>query len=158
MRVVKWKDEGLILEGDLALGIEEAFNERRYVEAFALLHGWLNWLMHFIFENYEVSKGGKGGADLRSLIDENPSWKTALDRLSKNRIISEKECQRLIAFNGLRNSVIHRLIVRSYQPSRPEKLAQAEVEEGFNEGKALVKLLKEKTGSVFLSKHERGEK
>ncbi len=148
MRVVTWKDEGLILEGDLATGIEEAFNERRYVETFALLHGWLDLLMHIVFQNYQVSRG-EGGADLRELIDENPSWKRSLDRLSENEIISEEEQQRLIAFNRLRNSVIHRLIVRGYQPSRSEKLTQAEVEEGFNEGKALVQLLKEKTATVF---------
>ncbi|MHB1830515.1 MAG: hypothetical protein ACYCO0_03930 [Candidatus Micrarchaeaceae archaeon] len=148
MRVTKWVDGGLILEGNIDAGIQEAFDEKRYVEAFALLHGRLDFLMHTIYQNYEVSKGRRG-TDLGALINENVSWKMSLARLSKNQIINEKERQRLINFNDLRNRIIHRLIVRSYQPSRPDKLTQIEVDTGFEEGKRLVKLLDEKTGWVL---------
>ena len=148
MRVTTWVDGGLILEGDIDVGIQEAFDEKRYVETFALLHGRLDLLMHIIYQNYEVSKGMQE-IDLGSLINENISWKISLNRLSKNQIINEKERQRLLDFNNLRNRIIHRLIVRSYQPSRPDKLVQKEVEDGFEEGKRLVKLLNEKTVEVF---------
>ena len=143
MQVVDWVDGGLILGGNIDKGIQDAFDEKRYVEAFALLHGRLDLLMHIIYQNYEVSKGRKG-LDLGTLINENPSWKISLNRLFKNQIINEEEKQRLIDFNNLRNRVIHRLIVRSYQPSRPDKLTKMEIELGFEEGEKLAKLLDEK--------------
>ena len=136
MQVVDWVDGGLILGGNIDKGIQDAFDEKRYVEAFALLHGRLDLLMHIIYQNYEVSKGRKG-LDLGTLINENPSWKISLNRLFKNQIINEEEKQRLIDFNNLRNRVIHRLIVRSYQPSRPDKLTKMEIELGFEEGENL---------------------
>lgn len=141
-------DGGLILEGDIDSGIQEAFDEKRYVEAFALLHRRLDLLSHIIYQNYEVSKRVQG-VDLGGLINENISWKISLNRLSKNQIINEKERQRLPDFNNLRNRVIHRLIVRSYHPGQPDKLVQKEVEDGFEEGKRLVKLLNGKTAEVF---------
>lgn len=135
--------DGLILEGDIDKGIQDAFDEKRYVEAFALLHGRLDLPMHIVYQNYEVSKGRKG-LDLGTLINENPSWKISLNRLFKNQIINEEERQRLIDFNNLRNRVIHRLIVCSCQPSRPDKLTKMEIELGFEEGKKLAKFLDQK--------------
>lgn len=134
MRVTKWVDGRLGIEGNIDAGIQDAFDKKRYVEAFVHLHGWLDLLMQIVFQNYEVSKG-RIGRDLISLIDENPSWQISLDRLSDSKIISKEEKQRLIAFNRLRNRVIHRLIVRSYHPSRWDKLTPVEVETVFEEGK-----------------------
>lgn len=53
-------DGVLILKDDIMMGIDDAFNEKRYVESFVLLHGWLDLLMQLIFQNYEVSKGIRG--------------------------------------------------------------------------------------------------
>jgi arginine decarboxylase-like protein len=45
MKVKEWVDGALVLEGDILDGAEEAFRDARYVEAFALLHAYIDWWM-----------------------------------------------------------------------------------------------------------------
>ena len=42
---VKEIDGALVLDGDVLDGTEEAFNDSRYIEAFALLHAYIDWWM-----------------------------------------------------------------------------------------------------------------
>jgi hypothetical protein len=146
LKVEAWVDGGLILVGDLNEGIEEAYQQRRYVEAFTLLHGYIDFLMIDLYELHLALGGAASGDDLENAIDENPTWRTSVNRLRKLKIIDDVECGRLDGFNLLRNRIVHRLIIRSFQSSRKERITQAEADQGFLEGTELVRLLAKKTG------------
>ncbi len=151
MRVKEWADGGLILDGGLEEGVKEAYESGRLVEAFALLHGWIDWLMGAVYQLYIDRKEG-GREDLGRLIEDNPSWRESLERLSSNNIMNTEELNRLKEFNNVRNRVIHRLVARGYQ-TRREKITKEEAERGFNEGLRLVELLKAKTEEYAPFRH-----
>jgi hypothetical protein len=154
MRVKKWVDGYLVLEGDAVKGAEEAFKERRYVEAFALLHGIIDWWMIDLIQMKETSKGIERGPEglqrLNEIYYTYPyRFKESMKYLRDNGIITQQEYERLREFNELRDLVIHRLVMYSYQPNPRNRIDEATVTKGFKEGRELADLLMSKTGSAL---------
>ena len=147
-------DGALTLKGDILEGAEEAFNHTRYVEAFALLHAYIDWLMtsniqlrtnHPFNDEYRFMKSAKLLKDTYHEIDQ-----IDFDKLQK--------------FNDLRDLIIHRLVRYSFQHREISyykdkaktklkiekgKVTKAEVDEGFKEGKALANMLEEKNSKAY---------
>jgi hypothetical protein len=151
MKVKEWVDGGLILDGDVMEGADEAFRDGRYIEAFALLHCLIDWWMADLYQLYRITKG-LGDIDWLNMVEKHEyRFKSTLKFLSGSGVISRQEHKRLYDFNELRNRVVHRLIVHSYQPGLRNKVTRAEAIHGFEEGKALVTLLRERTGHYIPS-------
>ncbi|MDV3244198.1 MAG: DUF86 domain-containing protein [Nitrososphaerales archaeon] len=150
MRVKEWVDGSLILDGDISQGIEEAFKEGRYVEAFALLQAQIDWWMADLHQLCSLKSGKLRHWDLGEMIDSYPfRFNDSLKFLLGEGVLSKKECASLKEFYALRNKIVHRLIMRSYQPAKRNKLTRVEVMKGFEKGKVLAKLLGNKTASYL---------
>ena len=173
MKTITLEDGTLCLDGDILKGAEEAFKETRYVEAFALLHAYIDWCMTNLIQLdgciVDSSKTGE------LLFNTKYRFKNSLNTLKKEKIINENERQQLIKFDDLRNLIIHRLVTRSYG-NRPKiysklepnietselKITEIEVEtnrvtidevkKGFEEGINLAQLLRGKSASVIAKK------
>jgi hypothetical protein len=146
MRVKEWVDGGLVLDGDIGKGIDEAFSDGRYVEAFALLHSEVDWLLANLHQQSSSVKSPRGILVLQNLIDEHKyRFMDTLELLLKSEVVSREEYRRLRDFNEIRNRIIHRMIVHGYQPRRRNRVTRAEAERGFQEGKSLFALLEGKT-------------
>jgi hypothetical protein len=149
MRVKELEDGTLCLDGDILDGAEEAFNDSRYVEAFALLHAYIDWLMTDLIQLDGCVRDSSKTHDL--LFNSKYRFGNSLSCLKCKKIIDEKEFSRLQKFNRLRNLIIHRLVTRSYG-NRPNletnNVKINEVKTGFKEGIELARLLKGKTSSV----------
>jgi len=153
MKTITLEDGTLCLDGDILKGAEEAFNETRYVEAFALLHAFIDWCMTNLIQ--------LDGCIVDSSKTEELLFKTkyrfgnSLNCLKCKKIIDENEYRRLKEFNQLRNLIIHRLVTRSFG-NRPigerNTVKLAEVKKGFEEGINLAQLLRGKSASVIIKK------
>lgn len=145
------QDGALTLQGDVLVGAEEAFREMRYIEAFALLHAYIDWWMT---DNIQLR--------VKTPFNRKYRFMTSA-KLLKNelKIINEDEYERLRSFDELRNIIIHRLVRYSYQHYpinyknknneviERSRITKPEVINAFEEGKKLANLLKGKTSSAF---------
>ncbi len=134
----------LELESDALEGAEEAFRNKRYVEAFALLHAYIDWWM-------------TANIQLRNNFNFKPRFMQSANYLRNHKIINEEQYERLRKFNELRDMIIHRIVRYSYQHYQIKykikdkeviersEVRLSEVDKGFKEGKDLAQLLKEKT-------------
>jgi len=148
--VKKWEDGGLILDGNIDKGIDEAFNDGRYVEAFQLLHARIDLFMIHNYQNYRISKGTATPEEMQEMLDSHRySFVGSMNFLRDVGIITSEDLKRLNSFNSLRNKIVHRLIVHSYQPRPRNKVTEAEAKEGFKNGKELAALLRSKTGPTL---------
>ena len=178
MKTITSEDGTLCLDGDILQGAEDAFMETRYVEAFALLHAYIDWCMADLIQLDVCIRDSSKTGDL--LFNTKYRFKKSLHILKNVKIINENEYQRLLKFYDLRNLIIHRLVTRSYG-NRPNvytnleanivqiietnfeasvlktteinvetnRVTIDEVKKGFEEGKNLALLLKGKTASVI---------
>lgn len=146
MKVKEWADGGLVLDGDIEKGIDESFSDGRYVEAFALLHSYIDWLLADLHQLSSSMKNPRGILVLQKLIDEHKyRYIDTLELLLKSGVVNDEEYKRLADFNEIRNRIIHRVIIHGYQPRLRNKVTRFEAEQGFREGKALYVLLQGKT-------------
>ena len=149
------EDGTLCLDGDILKGAEEAFNESRYVEAFALLHAFIDWCMTDLIQLDGCIRDSSKTEEL--LFNSKYRFRNSLNILKSKKIIDENECQRLLKFYDLRNLIIHRLVTRSYG-NRPtgetNRVTIDEVKKGFEEGIDLACLLKGKTASVICKRQK----
>ena len=153
MKVEEMVDGALTLKGDVLEGAEKAFKDTRYVEAFALLHAYIDWWM-------------TDNIQLRTKLPFNDKYRfmTSARRLRDSKVIDQNDFERLQKFNDLRDLIIHRLVRYNYQHHpisyckdkdktkviiEQGKVTKAEVNEGFKEGKALANMLRGKTSVVF---------
>ena len=151
MKVKEWLNGALILDGDIDKGIDEAFVEERYVEAFALLHGQIDWLMTSLYQLQIVMREHSTSENAWDLIENKKySYIGTMSYLHNNGIINDDECHRLRDFNAVRNKIIHRLIRRSHQTRKDPrtKVTRQEAIDGFKEGKALASLLRQRSGML----------
>lgn len=132
----------MILDGDILQGAEEAFNETRYVEAFALLHAFIDWWMTAL---YQMREENKGNSSDELHFKQEYRYRSNIKYLRKEQVIDQKERNRLLAFDKLRNKIVHRLVMYGYQPYERNRITKDEVIGGFTEGKALVKIISDKT-------------
>jgi hypothetical protein len=136
----------LLPEGDWMDGAEDAFKDSRYVEAFTLLHAYIDWWMTDLIQLREGAKTLSKAYWL--LFERKYRFRSSAKILLNEAIIDHKQYERLLEFNELRDKIIHRLVMYSYQCHERNKVTITEVIEGFEKGKALAHLLREKTGSV----------
>jgi hypothetical protein len=149
MKVKEWVDGGLVLDGDILEGAEEAFKETRYVEAFALLHAYIDWWMTDLIQ---LSGSIRDSSKTYALLFEcEYRFRSSAKILLTKRIVDGKEYGRLLKFNELRDKIIHRLVIYSYQHHARNKVTGNEIVERFEEGKALALLLRGRTSSVILN-------
>jgi hypothetical protein len=149
LRVKQLIDGGLVLDGDLEEATEEAFIEGRFVEAFALLHSYIEWLMVDLYRLHQAIGLGENVHELEAPVNENPSWQDSLNRLFENDIITKEEYKRLRKFNELRNKIVRRLILPAYQ-MRKEKVTRSEAFDIFMDAKELIFMLKARSKSLTL--------
>jgi hypothetical protein len=148
MKVKELEDKTLCLEGDILDGAKEAFNDSRYVEAFALLHAYIDWWMTDLIQLDKEIKTVR-----TEKLPHKYGFMDSLNCLKYKKIIDENEYERLRKFNGLRNLIIHRLVTRSYR-NEPgtNRVTKTEVFEEFKEGEELAQIVRGKTGLVILGK------
>jgi hypothetical protein len=158
MKVKEWVDRTLILDGDIDKGVEEAFNEDRYLEAFTLLQAQIDWWLASIHQMVALRTGMVSRTkelenwNLGEMISTYPfRFKDSAKFLRDNGVLTDSEYGVLFGFYNFRNRMIHRLIVRSYQPvsgadsANRNDITRAEAKEQFEKGRGLVKLLTRKT-------------
>jgi uncharacterized protein YutE (UPF0331/DUF86 family) len=93
-----------------------------------------------------VERGPKGLEKLNKVFFTFPyRFRKSMKYLLDNGVISQQEYERLRKFNELRDLITHRLVMYSYQPIPRNRVDEAEVSEGFKEGKELAMILRSKT-------------
>jgi hypothetical protein len=152
MKVKELANGGLVLEGDVLDGAEEAFRDLRYVEAFASLHAYIDWWMTDLIQLHGSVRDSSKTHELH--FKHEYRFRSSAKILLDKKIIDEKQYGRLLQFNTLRDKIIHRLVMYSYQPYAGNKVTKDEVIEGFEKGKALAHLLRRKTCSVDCYKED----
>ncbi len=146
MRVKEWVDGALILDGNIKQGTKEAFDEQRYVEAFALVQAQIDWWMTNMCQRHQAEI--KGGNPEEIYSKRIYRFREARKYLLDNGVIDQKESGELVEFYQLRNKIIHRLLMHSFQPNdKRNKVTKEAAAAGFEKGMALVSLLEEKTSS-----------
>jgi hypothetical protein len=155
MNTKELEDGTLCLDGDILDGAEEAYNNTRYVEAFALLHAHIDWWMTDLIQLDGCVRDSSKTTEL--LFNTKYRFGNSLNCLKRKEIIDDKEYRRLQEFNRFRNLIIHRLVTRSYgnRPSvETNRVTINEVEKGFKDGMELARLLMGKTGLVILERRK----
>lgn len=114
-------------------GAEEAFNETRYIEAFALLHAYIDWLMTDLIQLDGCVRDSSKTHEL--LFHSEYRFRSSAKCLFCKSIINEKQFGELMAFNGLRNKIIHRLVMYSYQCHARNKVTSTEVKKNLKREK-----------------------
>lgn len=144
MKVKEDVNGALILDGQALEGAEESFREERLVEAFALIQALIDWRMLNLYQMNEMRKGAS--TQEIHLVDwgKVKTFKGLASYLEKSAVISLKEYERLCEFYGLRNRIVHRLIIYGYQPYAHNRVVREEATRGFGEGKSLAELLRKK--------------
>lgn len=151
---VKEQDGALILDGDVLDGAEQAFKQTRYIEAFAILHADIDWHMIELIQWHDMPKVSTLEEEEKLFSDKEYRFKKSVRLLEEYEIIDEKQRGRLLAFNELRDRLIHRLVMRSYHygSNDENKITKSEVTGGFEEGIALEILLYNKARALFKTK------
>ena len=149
MKVKKWVNGALILDGDIKDGAKEAFREMRYVEAFALVQALIDWWMANMCQRHLSWVKGKDSHEV--YFTTKYVFPYLRKYLLENEIITQKESGELVEFYELRNRIIHRLLIHSYQPNdRRNQVTPTEARLGFRKGMDLVHLLERRTTSAKL--------
>jgi len=148
LRVEPDKYGSLVLIGNLDEGIEEAFKEKRYVEAFVLLHAQIDWWMESIYANYRRNNGLVSTRERMANVDYYPyRYMDSANFLKQKGIIDPRTHSRIANFNNLRDRLIHRLVYRGYQRrdlgKKANRITPSDVSKGFENGRKLVSLLLE---------------
>jgi hypothetical protein len=144
---VKELDNGtLVVEGNALQEASNSYQEGRIIEAFSLLHAYIEWEVENLYEQNHIKDGGK----LIELGDEmeNYRFKPLLKKLLKNKLIKPHEYGSLSDWYHLRNRIIHRLVAYSYFNYQWNRVTSREVEKGFHEGLELAELLKKRVMEI----------
>ena len=158
MKVKEWVDGTLILDGDMDKGAEEAFNEGRLIEAFTLLQAQIDWWLAAVHQMVALKTGmvrkdeQLKNWDLGEMIGNFPfRFEDSAKFLRHAKVFSDKEYTSLKEFYEFRNLIIHRLVVRNYQPVTGKQMKNRndvtldEAKKEFDRGRGLAGLLKRKT-------------
>ena len=153
MRVKELGDGTLEIDLDsapdriLVKGAERSYKEDRIIEAFAILHAHIEWLMAVLYESYYVNKGmflvdlfkdGEFG-------EQKYRFPKLKKRLSGLEIINATENGMLAEWYRIRSSVLHRLIPHSGHKYGWNRVTRKEVEIGFNKGIELAELFEQRS-------------
>lgn len=154
MRVKEWSDRSLILDlspnGDFEQIVRESFAGMRYVEAFALLHSWIDFLM-WDMETDEPIKFKKKFLRI--------NFQDSLRKIRKRGLISQTEADQLTNFDDKRDIIVHRIAFNTFaridaDESFPAlKITKKVAERSFNNGLKLAKLLDAKRRMLLAQPH-----
>ena len=143
MKVKEYPNGTILMDGNVLEGANEAYQEGRIIEAFALLHAFIEWEMANLYEQHHLRKGGTLIELIDKKIMQNKYRFRYLQReLRNNELTDQKEDQRLGKWYELRNRIIHRLVAYSYHNYRWNRVTRKEVEQGFHEGEEIAELLR----------------
>ena len=142
MKVKDGANGELILDGKPLQGAEEAFREERVLEAFALISALIDWRMLNLYQMKEMGKGVPTPEIHHDNWEEVKTFRQLVSYLVQNKVISGKVPERFREFYVLRNKIVHRLIIYSYQPYAQNRVLREEAIRGFEEGKFLAELLR----------------
>ena len=79
------------------------------------------------------------------LMDQQFRFKPTLKHLLQKGVLTNKEYERLLKFNDLRDLMIHRLLMYGYRRTEMNRVEARDAANGFKDGVELVLLLKNKT-------------
>jgi len=150
---IEERPEGqLVVEGGVVEYAKKLFNEKEYFGAFAVLHALIEFWMQNVYENdYKKRHGSLKFLVEYEMLKKNYRYWELRDWLKKLKIIDSKEVDRINAFGDLRNRIIHRLVKYCFMPQPQYIVTKKEVDQGFNEGIALVEMLSTKNRQLILS-------
>ena len=143
MKVKENLDGSLVLDGNSLEGAREAFRADRIVEAFSLLHAFIEWEMANLIEYSHLRSGGTL-IDLREQM-QNYRFNWLLDQLCIKILIKPHENELIIKWYDIRNKIIHRLVAYSYHNYQWNRVTRKEVNEGFLKGQAIAEMLRKRT-------------
>lgn len=135
----------LLLDGKPWEGAEESYREGRLVEAFALLHAWVEWNMVNLYEMNFLRSGRPLYDLMKEGIMQNYRFPWLRSQLMEKKLLKPHEDQRLGEWYDTRNRIIHRLVAYAYHNYDWNKITRTEVDAGFKEGQALIELLNRRT-------------
>ncbi|MEE9284083.1 MAG: hypothetical protein V3U49_08440 [Nitrososphaerales archaeon] len=153
MKVKVSEDGSLHLDcSDVVESAQESFNELRYIEAFTVLHAWIDYLMYSIrlIDKEIYIKLPKELGDFKGLR----FWKSSR-HLRDRKIPSEEEYSKIMNFDENRNIIVHRLVYNTYGEIRKNKkvpmikLSGEAAKLAFSEGLTICKMLNEKYYDLF---------
>lgn len=150
MRMVSDESGALILRGDILEGANQAFLDGRYVEAFDLLQGLIDWRLINIFLKNETSD-----KPIEPYFAEYRTNKLAFE-LSSRKLITDAERPQVLEFYELRKKIVHKVILYTYLHHHYQKYQVTRVEaiNGFDKGKKLANLLREKRVNMQMDEGE----
>ena len=153
MRVKELKDGSLTIDldsapdSDIVKGIERSYEEDRIIEAFAILHAHIEWLMAVLYESYyakrmfleDLFKTGEFG-------EQEYRFPKLKEKLVELEIINQNEGGMLADWYSIRSRVLHRLIPYSgHKYGGWNRITRKEVEKGFNKGIELAGLFDQRS-------------
>ncbi len=159
------KDGCLILDGRVLNGAQEAFKEKRYIEAYALLHAHIEFEMKLLCDEkyYQMNRVKASTSHIGKAIRDplGPIFHKKPKFLFCNDVIDSDIFSKLTEFNEARNKVIHRLVFRTELPYIYDKaplkdevlpkicITEKELHAQFDSGLKVAQLLHERMRSLF---------
>lgn len=138
MSVKELDDGSLVLKESGINGAVEAFENDRIIEAFNLLHAYIEFLMINMYEKHWMMKGGSL-LELQEMgIMQNYRFDCLKTELKALKIVPRKDIKKLEKWYGLRNKIIHRLLSYGYLTYEWNKITRKEANSGFKTGLYLV--------------------
>jgi hypothetical protein len=157
MSVKEWGSKGhLVLDlapsYDLDAIVRSSFQSLRYVEAFTLLHSWIDCML-WDLEGDEPTKFKTQFGNIR--------FKRSLEHIQKAKIITKEEARELNHFNKRRDLIVHRLMFRTLADIDPEEnfpelqITKKEAKKSLEDGLFLATMLKQRLAIVKSIPHNR---
>lgn len=114
-----------------------------------MLHADMDWWMADPYQLFRMKVGTAEGNNWL-IMAQNRLYRffDSAEFLRDVGMITQKEYERLDKFDKLRNKIVHRLIIHSYQPNTRNSVTFEEVKAGYEEGLQLDKILRERTGGT----------
>jgi hypothetical protein len=108
-------DDSIRFDGNPIAEAMEAFMKMRYIEAFAIVHTSLDFLMDQLFQCYELEKKigitRKYAESAKFAEYDKSSFRKTLRKLRISSLINENEYDRIQAFDKAQKKIIHRIVL-----------------------------------------------
>ena len=142
VKVKEYPDGTILVDGEVIKGAKDAYQEDRIVEAFALLHAFIEWEMVNLYEQDYLHKGGYlHELEEKGVVQQYKfTWLRA--ELRKRKLIDQGQDQSLGKWYDLRNRIIHRLVAYSYHNYSRNRITREEVKQGFHVGEEIAEFLR----------------
>ncbi len=156
LSVEEWPDGQLVVKGDMDKYVEysrKLLEQGEYFGAFARIHVLIEIWMQNLYE-LNFSKSHDSFEMHKLVSDKGPNYLyrfvKLVNLLVEEKLVSPEEADRLKSFSNLRNRILHRMLKYSFQTYPWHIVKKDEALRGFEEGVALVKLVREKCGGIWM--------